>query len=143
MAAGEGNVSENRTPAAVIPPNEVNTPPVKRARGARMGVLIGPEQGAANFITRRFVLSPGARIPAHSHPTIEHEQVMVRGEMVLGADGEVRTVRAGDAMFLPAGCAHWYENRTAEEVEFLCIIPNTPGYDTEWLEDPPEGAFLG
>ena len=143
MAAGEEKVSENRTPAAVIPPNEVNTPPVKRARGARMGVLIGPEQGAANFITRRFLLAPGARIPAHSHPTIEHEQVMVRGEMVLGTDGEVRTVRAGDAMFLPARCAHWYENRTAEEVEFLCIIPNTPGYETDWAEEPPEGAFLG
>jgi len=136
-------MGEKRTPAAVIAPGEVSSPPVKRARGARMGVLIGPEQGAANFITRRFVLAPGARIPEHLHPAIEHEQVMVRGELVLGADGEVRTVRAGDAMFLPAGCAHWYENRTGEEVEFLCIIPNTAGYETEWLEDPPEGAFPG
>ena len=34
MVAGEEKVSENRTPAAVIPPNEVITPPVKRARGA-------------------------------------------------------------------------------------------------------------
>jgi quercetin dioxygenase-like cupin family protein len=136
-------VSENRNKAAVISPQAVTAPPVKRARGARMGVLIGPEQGAPNFITRRFVLAPGARIPAHLHPTIEHEQVMVRGEMVLGMDGEVRTVRAGDAMYLPAGCAHWYENREAEEVEFLCIIPNAQGYDTEWLEEPPEGAFLG
>lgn len=140
-------MGDNGTPGPVkgivIAPRAVAAPPVKRARGARMGVLIGPEQGAPHFVTRRFVLAPGARIPAHRHPAIEHEQVMVRGEMVLGMGGEVRTVRAGDAMFLPAGCAHWYENRTAEEVEFLCIIPNTPGYETEWLEEPPEGAFPG
>lgn len=136
-------MADTKGTPAVIAPNAVSAPPVKRARGARMAVLVGPEQGAPNFITRRFVLAPGARIPRHRHPTIEHEQVMVRGEMVLGMDDEVRTVRAGDAMYLPAGCAHWYENRGAEEVEFLCVIPNMPDYATEWLEDPPEGAYLG
>ena len=127
----------------MIGPHAVTAPPVKRARGARMSVLIGTDQGATNFLTRRFLLAPGARIPAHRHPAIEHEQVMIRGEMVLGTDDETRAVRAGDAMFIPAGCAHWYENRTADEVEFLCVIPNTPGYETEWLEEPPEGASSG
>ncbi|HUK13949.1 MAG TPA: cupin domain-containing protein [Thermoanaerobaculaceae bacterium] len=127
----------------VVTPEAAPAPPVKRARGARMAVLVGPEQGAPNFVTRRFLLAPGARIPSHRHPAIEHEQVMVRGEMTLGLDEAVRTVRAGDAMFIPAGCAHWYENRGAVEAEFLCVIPNVPGYGTEWLEDPPEGAYLG
>jgi quercetin dioxygenase-like cupin family protein len=135
--AGDG------TKATVIAPQAAPAPQVKRARGARMAVLIGPEQGAPNFIMRRFILAAGARIPAHRHPTIEHEQVMIRGEMVLGMGDEVRTVRAGDAIYLPAGCAHWYENRTAVEVEFLCVVPNTTEYATEWLEDPPKGAYLG
>ena len=128
---------------AVIPSGTVTASPVGRARGASISVLIGPAQGAPRFITRRFMLAPGGRIPAHRHPTLEHEQVMVRGEMVLGLDAEVRTVRAGDAMYLPPGCAHWYENRTAAEIEFLCVIPRTDGYDTEWLEEPPAGAFSG
>jgi quercetin dioxygenase-like cupin family protein len=136
-------MSEEKAQCVVRGPGEVAMPRVQRARGARMGVLIGPDQGAPNFVTRRFVLAPGARIPAHRHPTIEHEQVMVRGEMVLGIGDQVRVVRVGDAMLLPVGCAHWYENRTDSEVEFLCIIPRTTGYATEWLEDPPEGAFLG
>jgi quercetin dioxygenase-like cupin family protein len=136
-------MAESRVRPAVIAPEAAPAPPVKRARGARMAVPVGPEQGASNYITRRFLLAPGGRIPKHRHPTIEHEQVMVRGEMVLGMGDEVRTVRAGDAMYLPAGCAHWYENRSAEEVEFLCMIPNTPEYATEWLEDPPAGAYLG
>jgi quercetin dioxygenase-like cupin family protein len=141
--AEEVSMAENRTKPAVVALQVAPAAPVRKARGARMAVLIGPEQGAPNFITRRFLLAPGARIPAHRHPTIEHEQVMIRGEMVLGIGDEVRTVRAGDAMYLPAGCAHWYENRTAEEVEFLCVIPNTKDYATEWLEEPPEGAFSG
>jgi quercetin dioxygenase-like cupin family protein len=127
----------------IRPANEIAMPRVQRARGARMGVLIGPDQGAPNFVTRRFLLAPRARIPAHRHPTIEHEQIMVRGEMVLGIGGEEHIVRAGDAMYLPISCAHWYENRTDSEVEFLCIIPRTTGYATEWLESPPEDAFLG
>jgi len=114
--------------------------PVRRARGARMAVLIGPDEGASRFTTRRFFLAPGGRIPEHRHDTVEHEQVMVRGEMLLCLDGMVRTVRAGDAMFIPAGTAHWYENRSGEEVEFLCVVPNTIDYTTEWLEEPPEGA---
>lgn len=126
--------------AVVVGAGEVEAPPVKRARGARMAVLLGPEQAVPNFITRRFLLSPGAYIPRHRHPTIEHEQVMVRGEMVIDLDGEERTVRAGDAIYLPAGCAHSYANRGAAEVEFLCVVPVTADYATEWLEEPPDGA---
>ena len=136
-------MSDESVKAAIRRADEISMPRVQRARGARMGVLIGPDQGAPSFITRRFVLEPGARIPAHRHPTIEHEQVMVRGEMTLGIGDQSRVVHVGDAMYLPAGCGHWYENRTASDVEFLCIIPRTTGYATEWLEDPPEGAFLG
>jgi quercetin dioxygenase-like cupin family protein len=127
----------------IRPPDAAPANPVPRTRGARMAVLVGPEQGAPNFILRRFFLAPGGRIPAHVHPDIEHEQTMIRGEMVLGSGTTERRVRAGDAVFLPAGVPHWYENRTAEEAEFLCIIPVTEGYATEWLEDPPPGAFMG
>jgi quercetin dioxygenase-like cupin family protein len=124
----------------VVPPAEAPLQPVKRSRGARMAVLIGPAQEAPRFVTRRFQLEPGGRIPCHRHPDIEHEQVMVRGEMVLGFTGGEWTVRAGDAVFIPVRAAHWYENRGVEPAEFLCIIPRTADYGTEWLEDPPPGA---
>lgn len=116
--------------------------PVRRARGARMAVLIGPDEGAPRFIMRRFFLAAGGRIPTHRHDTIEHEQVIIRGEMTIGLDDAAHTVRAGDAIFIPAGTAHWYENPGTEEVEFLCVVPYTSDYATEWLEEPPEGAFV-
>jgi quercetin dioxygenase-like cupin family protein len=123
--------------AAVVAPEQAEPQAVLRARGARMAVLIGPEHGAPRFVTRRFLLAPGGRIPLHRHDTIEHEQVVVRGEMVMTIDGERRVVRAGDAVFLPAGCAHAYENLGTAEVEFICVVPNTRDYSTEWLEEPP------
>jgi quercetin dioxygenase-like cupin family protein len=107
-----------------------------------MAVLIGPDDGASHFVMRRFLLAPGGRIPAHSHESIEHEQVVIRGEMVIGLNEEKHTVRAGDAIFIPAGTAHWYENTGTKEVEFLCVVPVTTEYSTDWIEDPPEGAVI-
>lgn len=127
----------------VLRAEEARFQPVAKARGASMAVLLGPNDEVPHFVTRRFILEPGGRIPEHRHPEIEHEQVVVRGEMVIGLDGVERTVRAGDAIFIPAGCAHWYENRGTETVEFLCVVPKTDHYDTHWLEAPPVGAFEG
>ncbi len=128
----------------VVNPSQVAGEPVPRSRGARMAVLIGPQHGAGRFFTRRFTLAPGGAIPEHRHDTVEHQQVVVRGEMVLTLDGVERVVRAGDAVFIPAGTAHAYANPSAQqEVEFLCIVPATADYQTQWLGEPPAGAGVG
>ncbi len=127
--------------AKVVLPGDVAAKPVARARGASMAVVLGPDIGVPNFITRRFFLAPGGRIPEHRHPDLEHEQVVIRGEMTISLDGHERVVGPGAAIFIPAGCPHWYENRGQEPVEFLCVVPNTGSYATEWLEDPPAGAY--
>jgi len=111
---------------------------VERARGAAIQILIGPADGASNFSTRRFTLAPGGRIPRHRHDTIEHEQVMLSGSMVIGLDDREVEVGTGDVIFIPAGVAHWYENRSDEAVAFICVVPITDNYQTEWLEGPVE-----
>ena len=118
----------------VRPLDTVETQPIEGTRGARMAILIGPEQGAPHFVMRRFVVEPGGLIPEHDHEDIEHEQVVVRGELVLILDGQTRTVRAGDAVYMPPGSSHRYENRSDAEAEFICVIPRTDGYSTRWLE---------
>ncbi len=107
---------------------------VERARGASMQVLVGPDDGADRLVTRCFTLSPGGRIPCHRHPDIEHQQLVLEGEMVVNLDGSERVARAFDCVLIPAGTAHWYENRGDRPVRFLCMIPRTEGYATEWLE---------
>lgn len=107
---------------------------VDRASGTLMQVLLGPVDGTPNFVTRRFTLDPGGRIPCHRHAAVEHEQVVLEGEMVLALDDHEHVVRAGDCVFIPAGVAHWYENRGEVPVRFLCVVPRTSDYATEWLE---------
>jgi quercetin dioxygenase-like cupin family protein len=114
---------------------EAEAIPVDRARGATIQVLIGPNEGAPRFFTRRFTIQPGGRIPEHRHAAVEHEQVVLEGEMVLSLDGVERVVKAGDAIFIPAGVAHWYENRSVVPTSFLCVVPKTEEYQTEWLEE--------
>src|SRR5690606_41930343 len=97
-------------------------------------VLLGPGAAAPNYLPRTVPWEPGRRSPAHRHPDIEHEQYALRGRMHIGVHGEEHQVEAGQAIFLPAGSAHWYENRGDEPVEFLCIVPKTKEYATEWLE---------
>jgi len=114
--------------------DDAQTVSVDRARGATMEVVLGPEDGTPNFITRRFTLEAGGRIPCHLHDSIEHEQVLLEGTMVVGLDESEVEVGAGDCLFIPAGVAHWYENRGTNRVRFLCVVPRTDDYQTEWLE---------
>lgn len=115
--------------------DEATTLEVERSRGASIQILLGPDDHVPNFATRRFTLMPGGRIPCHSHDAIEHEQVVLEGEMTLGLADTVQIVRPGDCIFIPAGVSHWYENRAEKPVRFLCMVPLTDAYQTSWLEE--------
>ncbi len=129
----------SHAPTAVIrASNSVEAIDVPRSRGTTLQVLLGPESGVPNFITRQFTVEPGGRIPCHRHDTIEHAQVVLAGAMVISLDGRESEVSTGDSVFIPAGCSHWYENRGEVPVRFLCVIPRTEDYQTEWLEGPAE-----
>ena len=126
----------SHTPIAVVRNQDaVEVITVPRCRGTTMKVLLGPESGVPNFITRQFSVDPGGRIPCHRHDHIEHEQVVLEGSMVIGLDGRETEVRLGDSIFIPAGVDHWYENRGADTVRFMCVVPRTDDYQTEWLEE--------
>ena len=47
-----------------------------------------------------------------------------RGEAKITIGEETYHVKTGDAVFIPAGAVHSYENIGEEPFEFLCIIPN-------------------
>lgn len=124
----------SRPTPLVRPVSSAPSVEVDRARGASMRILIGPDDGADRLITRCFTLQPGGRIPCHRHADVEHQQLVLEGEMVVSLDGEERVAGALDCVLIPAGTAHWYENRGDRPVRFLCVIPRTDGYATEWLE---------
>jgi quercetin dioxygenase-like cupin family protein len=126
----------SHAPVAVVRSQDtIEAITVPRCRGTTMKVLLGPENGVPNFITRQFSVEPGGRIPCHRHDSIEHEQVVLEGLMIIGLDGREVEVGPGDSVFIPAGVDHWYENRGADTVRFVCVVPRTDDYQTEWLEE--------
>ncbi len=62
-------------------------------------------------------------MPRHTN-TVEHEQYVLHGQAAITIGDENFSVRAGDAVFIPEGAIHSYENTGNEPFEFLCIIPN-------------------
>lgn len=127
----------SHVPTAVVRArNSVEPQPVPRCRGTSIRILLGPESGVPNFITRQFTIEPGGRIPRHRHDTIEHEQIVLDGTMVISLNGRETEVTTGDAVFIPAGVSHSYENRGSSPVHFVCVVPHTDDYQTEWLEGP-------
>jgi len=103
---------------------EVTAETLKGARETRIQVLVGPDDGAPNFVMRRILMDAvGAGMPPHTN-AVEHEQYVLRGRAHIGIDGEEYDVSADDTVFIPAGAPHWYTVVEAP-FEFLCVVPNS------------------
>lgn len=92
------------------------------ARGVRMRMLIGPDDGAQVFHMRHFEVAPGGHTPRHTH-NYEHEVLVLKGTgLVSGAQGE-RACRSGDVVWMPPNEEHQFRNTGGEPLEFICLIP--------------------
>jgi len=87
-----------------------------------MQVLVGPDDGAPNFVLRRFVMEEGGGIPFHTND-VEHEQYVLRGRARIRIGSEDHRVGPDDSLFIPAGVPHSYEVEEGP-FEFLCVVPN-------------------
>jgi quercetin dioxygenase-like cupin family protein len=97
---------------------------VAAGRGARMQVLVGPAEGAPNFVLRRFTMETGGGIPAHTN-RVEHEQYVLRGRARIRIADSEYEVGPDDTLYIPAGAEHSYEVIEGP-FEFLCVVPNAP-----------------
>ncbi len=116
-AAGEGGTVKK---SADVPAVDL-----KGARTTRIQVLVGPDDGAPNFVMRRILMDEvGSGMPAHTN-AVEHEQYVLRGRARVGIAGDEYEVGADDTVYIPAGAPHWYDVVEAP-FEFLCVVPNRP-----------------
>jgi quercetin dioxygenase-like cupin family protein len=91
--------------------------------GFKKRIVIGPDEGAQNFIMRVFEVAPGFTGPNHSHAW-EHEIFILAGEgAVRNKQGENIPFQEGYTIFLPAGETHCLVNNGKELLRFICIIP--------------------
>jgi len=92
------------------------------ARGVRMRMLIGPDDGATNFHMRHFEVDTGGCTPHHQHAH-EHECLVLKGTgFVKSAEGD-RPFKPGDVIFIPSQEKHQFVNTGEESCEFICLIP--------------------
>ena len=101
---------------------DIDSANVKAGKKTTRKILIGPEEGP-NFAMRRFTISPGGGIPAHTNK-VEHEQYVLHGSARVGIGNKIHTVTKDDVVYIPAGVEHWYETLGEENFEFICVVPN-------------------
>jgi quercetin dioxygenase-like cupin family protein len=100
-----------------------DVPATEPMPGVKKKVVIGPDEGAENFIMRVFEVAPGFTSPDHAHPW-EHEIFILAGEgAARDMNGKETTVGEGSTLFLPAGEKHCLINKGKGVLRFICIIP--------------------
>ena len=118
-------MSDAHPTASVRASADVDAEVLKGARATRIQVLVGPDDGAPNFVMRRILMDEvGSGMPPHTN-AVEHEQYVLRGRARGGISGQEYEVGADDTVVIPAGSPHFYDVIEAP-FEFLCIVPNTP-----------------
>lgn len=92
------------------------------AAGARMRMLVGPDDGARVFHMRHFEVEPGGFTPHHQHD-YEHEVLILKGTGLLKSDQGDRPFKPGDVVWIPPNELHQFRNTGSEAIEFICLIP--------------------
>jgi len=117
-------ITKEQPEAVVRPADGVPMQDVTAGEHTRMQVLVGPAEGAPNFVLRRFRMEEGGGIPYHTNE-VEHEQYVLRGRARINIGGEPHEVAPDDTLYIPAGVPHSYEVIEGP-FEFLCVVPNAP-----------------
>jgi quercetin dioxygenase-like cupin family protein len=102
-----------------IPEKKVET---EGAEGVGIRVLISKEDGAPNFIMRRFSVQPGGQTPYHSH-SWEHEVFVLSGKGEARQGSSVHELGSGSVVLVVPGEEHNFRNTGKEPLVFLCLIP--------------------
>jgi quercetin dioxygenase-like cupin family protein len=95
------------------------------SNNATKQVLIGREDGAANFEVRVFTIPVGgaSSLDEHAH---DHGVLVMHGRARVMLGESFAEVQAGDVVYIPSWERHQFVNLGEEPFSFLCIIPPKP-----------------
>lgn len=94
------------------------------AVGVKIRVIISENDGAPNFIMRRFTIEPGGHTPYHTHPW-EHELYVLSGRGEAMQKGEAKELTPGTCVLVIPDEEHNFVNTGNEPLEFLCLVPKS------------------
>jgi mannose-6-phosphate isomerase-like protein (cupin superfamily) len=86
-------------------------------------------QSTEGTIVLSSVMDPGGAADEHVHEGMTHVFVVTEGELVIGtANGREERAFFDDTVIIPAGTAHYAENRGTSLVRYVAIsIPDSKG----------------
>src|SRR6059058_4596391 len=88
--------------------------------------LVEGEQAGGSVAVFEFDVPAGARVAAaHSHDGYEETIYGLEGVLTWTVEGEATDVGAGDALFIPRGAVHQFDNRGDTDAKALAVV--TPG----------------
>lgn len=89
--------------------------------GALVRGLASPSRGALETMCWRIEMTPGQRLPEHTH---DHEEVfhVLSGRLTASLDGEETVVLTGDTVMIPPGVSH-FAYAGEEAAKFLTMMP--------------------
>ena len=91
-------------------------------KGVSMQILIGEEEGAPNYIMRRFRVEAGGYSAHHSHD-YEHVVFILSGKGTLFASDDKFRLAGGTSLLVEPNEIHQFRADRGEALEFLCTIP--------------------
>ncbi len=93
------------------------------AVGARVQVLLGPEDKAPTMAMRIFELAPNGHTPYHKH-AFEHEVVILDGNIAVKTPQGDIPVKPGDVMLVMPDEMHQFKNCSdSDTARFMCLVP--------------------
>ena len=88
--------------------------------------VVEGEQSAGSVAVFEFDVPAGAKVPAaHSHDGYEETVYGLEGVMTWTVDGTPTKLRPGEALFIPRGVVHRFDNTSDADAKGLAIL--TPG----------------
>ena len=84
--------------------------------------ILGPEQGAANYVMAFRGLDPGCNAHKHAHAG-EHLGFILEGTVILAVDGKDYTVSAGDVALVPPHARHEWRSNSDQKASWLVFNP--------------------
>lgn len=98
------------------------------AKDIKIRWVIDDVHGAKNFAMRIFDIAPGGHTPLHTHEW-EHEIYIMDGAGEMVGENDSRTpLKPGDAVFVPGGELHRFQNAGEEVFRLMCLIPMSGKY---------------
>lgn len=83
-------------------------------------LLLNEKTGSPEAALSRLSLRGGAQVPEHIHEKSAEFLYVISGEMTLTLDGQSQTLRAGDAVRIPAG--HKHAGKVAANVDRVELV---------------------